>query len=379
VKTAGFPRVFQWPYIFGARGPADVWVSCHSRPLHRRPGFGPTTIACSDGTTFTNSAGSCPGEREQPSLSLYPARPTQAGETNDQSGFSSIANNEYALFLQDTWKVTRNLTLNYGLRWEAQQFPDPVIAPSKNSLRPVLSNPAFPSTGFFATRNKLFQPRVGFAWDIRGDGKICPPGELGHFHARQNMLTQVDQSQRMEYNNSRSVEHISRRVHSAYPNTVPNPILAPDVSRVCRCKVFSKNYANPRILRSECRLRTTAHAKHVCYARLRLGSGCAFDPIENPMVPVLGHHSCDLESDRLSIRVRTLHLPQPRRYNEHYSDARSLYRGVTFGVKEHLSQMFQMEAITHIAGLGRYSTSATLQLPLCQLLQSGGRVLHRRP
>ena len=32
---------------------------------------------------------------------------------------------DVALYLQDTWKVKRNLTVNYGLRYEAQFQPDP--------------------------------------------------------------------------------------------------------------------------------------------------------------------------------------------------------------------------------------------------------------
>jgi hypothetical protein len=75
------------------------------------------------------------------------------------------------MFLQDTWKLTRNMTVNYGLRWEAQHFPDPVIPPSQTAYGPNLSDPKFPSTGLLPNQNEMFQPRLGFAWDIKGNGK----------------------------------------------------------------------------------------------------------------------------------------------------------------------------------------------------------------
>src|SRR6266403_3238155 len=163
-------------------------------------GFGPTTMECStDGTpagtlSYSSlsagcSAGSVPTDGP---LALYLQKgPTQTGETKDQSGASSINNEEFALFFQDTWKVTRNLTVNYGLRWEAQHFPDPVIPPSQTAYGQNLSDPNFPTDGTLHNQNKMFQPRLGFAWDIKGNGKSALRASWGIFNARQNMLTQV--------------------------------------------------------------------------------------------------------------------------------------------------------------------------------------------
>src|SRR6266699_1275222 len=171
----------------------------YASPASKGTGFGPTAAECADGTftnvsLLTNAGTKCPNGSSAtggPLLLYLQHGPTTQGETLDQSGASGIANEDFSVFLQDTWKLFRNLTLNYGLRWDAQRFPDPTIAPSKTAYGADLSNPNFPSTGFLPNQNKEFQPRVGFAWDILGNGKSALRASWGMFYARQNMLTQV--------------------------------------------------------------------------------------------------------------------------------------------------------------------------------------------
>src|SRR5712692_5946572 len=238
VNTQVFRGFFNGRYIFG-----DVVGFLHyASPAG--PGFGPGTIECSDGTTFTSSKASCPGGTGGSPLLLYLQHgPTQPGETKDQSGASSITNNEFAVFLQDTWRVTKNLTLNYGLRWEAQHFPSPVIPPAQTAYGFYLNNPAFPSTGFIPNQNKMFQPRVGFAWDIHGNGKSALRASWGIFNARQNMLTQVGA---ITTNGVQQQTIVG--VFPTYPNTFPVTPLAPGTfPQFAGVTVFSKNYANPRV------------------------------------------------------------------------------------------------------------------------------------
>src|SRR5215510_5126788 len=86
-------------------------------------------------------------------------------------GKSTIKNEDIALFAQDRWQVTSNFTLNYGLRWEAQIFPEPVVPPTQTVYASLLSNPNFPSDGTLHSPKKEFQPRLGFAWDLSGKGE----------------------------------------------------------------------------------------------------------------------------------------------------------------------------------------------------------------
>src|SRR5260370_6342760 len=192
----GASGVFFFQAEDGIRDASVTGVQTCALPIS---GFGPTAAECADGTftnvsLLTNAGTKCPNGSAAtggPLLLYLQHGPTTQGETLDQSGASSIANEDFSVFLQDTWKLFRNLTLNYGLRWDAQRFPDPTIAPSKTAYGADLSNPNFPSTGFLPNQNKEFQPRVCFAWDVRGNGKSALRASYGIFHPRQNILTQV--------------------------------------------------------------------------------------------------------------------------------------------------------------------------------------------
>lgn len=94
-----------------------------------------------------------------------------------QQGFGplgfSFSTMEYAAFVQDQWRFNSRLTLNLGLRYEFQKLPDPQIP-----------NSAFPATGTFNSDKRDFGPRVGFAWDLTGDGKTSVRGGYGIYYGR---------------------------------------------------------------------------------------------------------------------------------------------------------------------------------------------------
>jgi hypothetical protein len=105
---------------------------------------------------------------------------------------SSEYENSYRLFVQDTWKLRSNLTLNYGIAWNAQTgFFTPL--PQAPFLAPILQ-PLFGASAMQVTpdNKKDFSPAIGFAWSpgkdgktvIRGGGGIYWDVVPGYYHNR---------------------------------------------------------------------------------------------------------------------------------------------------------------------------------------------------
>src|SRR6185295_18561570 len=62
---------------------------------------------------------------------LYLQQQGVGGRTVEQAGTQKIPQKEPAVFAQDKWQPRPNLTLQYGLRWEAQIEPDTITPPSR--------------------------------------------------------------------------------------------------------------------------------------------------------------------------------------------------------------------------------------------------------
>lgn len=88
------------------------------------------------------------------------------------------------LYIQDDWKLTPRLTLNYGLRYELN-LPFREIQGRLSSFNPetgmaeVVNNP---DSSLIDTDANNFAPRLGFAYDLTGDRQTILRGGYGIFY-----------------------------------------------------------------------------------------------------------------------------------------------------------------------------------------------------
>jgi hypothetical protein len=83
-----------------------------------------------------------------------------------------------AAYFQDDWKPKSNFTVNMGLRWEMQAGPY-----QNNFDTPVVRY--LKANGYSSERKqdmKNFGPRIGFAWDVKGDGRSVVRGGYGIYY-----------------------------------------------------------------------------------------------------------------------------------------------------------------------------------------------------
>jgi len=103
---------------------------------------------------------------------------------------STIKNVPLAFFAQDTWKIRKNFTINFGVRYDVEltdqfaptPFQDPLTGITLSAADVQAAQDALNITQGFPRDTNNWAPRVGFAWDLGGNGKTIVRGGGGIFY-----------------------------------------------------------------------------------------------------------------------------------------------------------------------------------------------------
>jgi hypothetical protein len=141
-------------------------------------------------------------------------QPVWGGSELQTNPFGQQRWHDYELYYGDTWKLRRNITLEYGLRWSFLRQPyvsnDKIASFQPFAYKPALGSDAcnglilVPGTNFcqaagFAggiagpnralknNDNHAIAPRLGLAWDPKGDGRMSIRAGVGQFFQRERL------------------------------------------------------------------------------------------------------------------------------------------------------------------------------------------------
>jgi hypothetical protein len=317
-------------------------------------GFGPSTVGCSGGV-YVTAPTPCPAGTTTTGgpLLLYLQAAGPSGPATDAAGASDISNEEFGFFVQDQWQVKPGVTLNYGLRWDAQLMPA-TIDPTRTAYAPFLSDPTFPSDGTIPDQLSMWQPRVGLAWDLKRNGKSVVRTNFGVFSARQNMLTQVGSV------TTNGVQQQTIFLQTAlltsfgvpmpeYPGiVVPAPLppgAFPDFSGV---RVFDRDYENPHIYSYNISYEQELMPNWAGYVDVIWTKGTNLTRFLN--YNKSGPVCCDVSTANGGTGNKVAYTGVPPwgpRLDEVMvatSRGRSFYRGLTLGVRKRFADKYQLEA-----------------------------------
>ncbi len=171
-----------WPTVYFTRANGNIPPST----------IGPSgsVISSTDRTRFENQYNELLGRVSYSYATFYSDLKTFLPEGTGR--VRNHVNREFSFFAQDDWKITRNLTLNLGLRYELFNVPF-----EKDGLQGVMDKAGQMNTvnkfsdisivkggSFWNTDKNNFAPRASFAWDVFGTGKTAIRGGAGIFYDR---------------------------------------------------------------------------------------------------------------------------------------------------------------------------------------------------
>jgi hypothetical protein len=110
---------------------------------------------------------------------------------------------QLGLFLQDDWSATSRLTINAGLRWdyESNQLNNDYVTPANvvAAVRGFVPASYFTDGDDRPPYKGALQPRIGFSYDIGGEGRTAVFGGFGRYYDRVLYNSGLDERFRQQF------------------------------------------------------------------------------------------------------------------------------------------------------------------------------------
>jgi hypothetical protein len=252
--------------------------------------------------------------------------------------------------VQDKWRAGRGITIDYGLRWDAQMMPE-TVDPKTTAYAAYLNDPRFPSDGTIPDQLAQFQPRFGFAWDPSETGKSVLRASTGLFYARQNMLSQVGSvttngiQQKSDFRSTQQLLDFGANLPT-WPNLLP-PTGAPPAGTFpifTGIRVFDRDYQNPRIFSTNIGYERELVTNYSAYVDFTVAKGDHLTRFLNYNV-----HGTAAAATQPPTRDTTTYVganPFEIQLGDVFvttSVGHALYRGATFGLRKKYANNYQFE------------------------------------
>ncbi|HEV8267429.1 MAG TPA: carboxypeptidase regulatory-like domain-containing protein, partial [Thermoanaerobaculia bacterium] len=301
----------------------------------------PRFVECSDGST--SETGTCPtGTSITGPLLLFLQQAGVGNITAEQAGTQAIRQDEPAVFIQDKWSPTPYLTVQVGLRWEAEIEPDPITPASQVFYAPFIGKTSkgqvFPSDGNIPSDYDMFQPRLGITWDPTRDGKTVVRATAGIYNSR---IPGLVLASTRSTNGSLGQTLFRASFFNGFgvtPPTYPNLIPQSQIGNPDHPDVFvvDKDFKNPRTISMSLGVEREVATYWSFLLKYNYAHTTRLTRFINGNDPLLGSPwSTGLGTDGTN-GIGTLTVVQ--------STAKSIYHGVTLGVGKKLSSNIQAQA-----------------------------------
>ena len=172
--------------------------------------------------------------------------------TLDVNQFFSLIRFQTSYYVQDNWRVSPKLTLNFGLRddtvtpWTERSNRLAGFSPlNGGQLIPVGSDPAFPGNHITNGRYTNFGPRFGFSYSL--NSRTVLRGGAGIFYAFQNNTSNVNQAVNAPFHGSLVATNSSSNYAAAAPISAGFPADRPTLYPTAGTNFvyYPRSYKNP--------------------------------------------------------------------------------------------------------------------------------------